>query len=88
MYQYRNKSAKHPKIVSSDHICLVFYGVTLFGLLKYTPFKFIKMNSWRNSKSPLSSYAMPNSWFKKLGLYQIEKMLTGWLAPSAFVKTR
>lgn len=57
--------------------------------LKYKPpFKFIKMNSWRNSKSPLSSYAMPNSWFEALGLYQIENVNTGWLAPSAFVKTR
>jgi len=57
--------------------------------LKYKPpFKFIKMSSWRNSKSPLSSYGMPNSWFEELGLYQIENVNTGWLAPSAFVKTR
>ena len=57
--------------------------------LKYKPpFKFIKMNLWRNSKSPLSSYAMPNSWFEALGLYNIENVTTGWLAPSAFIKTR
>ncbi|MCG6202488.1 hypothetical protein KSO91_14770 [Psychromonas antarctica] len=57
--------------------------------LKYKPpFKFIKMNSWRNSRSPLSSFAMPNSWFEDLGLYQIENANTGWLAPSAFVKTK
>ncbi len=57
--------------------------------LRYKPpFKFIKMNSWRNSRSPLSSYAMPNSWLEELGLYNIENVSTGWLAPSAFVKTR
>ncbi|MCG6201258.1 group II intron maturase-specific domain-containing protein, partial [Psychromonas antarctica] len=57
--------------------------------LKYKPpFKFIKMNSWRNSRSPLSSFAMPNSWFEELGLYQIDNVNTGWLAPSAFVKTK
>ncbi len=27
------------------------------------PFKFIKMRSWRNAASPLSSLAMPNCWF-------------------------
>ena len=57
--------------------------------LKYKPpFKFIKMSSWRNSRSPLSSFAMPNSWFEELGLYPIENVNTGWLAPSAFVKTK
>ena len=56
--------------------------------LKYKPpFKFIKMNSWRNSRSPLSSFAMPNSWFEGLGLYNIENVNTGWLAPSAFMKS-
>lgn len=52
------------------------------------PFKFIKMNAWRNTNSPLSSYAMPNQWFKELGLYSIEEVNTGWLALSAFAKTR
>lgn len=57
--------------------------------LKYKPpFKFIKMNSWRNSRSPLSSFAMPNSWFEELSLYNIENVNTGWLAPSAFMKTK
>ena len=49
--------------------------------LKYKPpFKFIKMNSWRNSGSPLAHYAMPNSWFEEIGLYQIDKVKTGVLA--------
>ena len=52
------------------------------------PFKFIKMNSWRNSRSPLSSFAMPNSWFEGLDLYNIENVNTGWLAPSAFMKSK
>ena len=45
------------------------------------PFKFIKMNSWGNAGSPLSHYAMPNSWFKEMGLYSIDKVNTGVLAP-------
>ena len=44
------------------------------------PFKFIKMNSWRSAKSPLANYAMPNKWFKDMGLYQIDKVKTGVLA--------
>jgi group II intron reverse transcriptase/maturase len=49
--------------------------------LKYRPpFRFIKMNSWRNSGSPLAHYAMPNSWFKEIGLYQIDEVNTGVLA--------
>ena len=43
------------------------------------PFKFIKMNSWRNSKSPLASFAMSNKWFDELGLYSMETVETGWL---------
>ena len=43
------------------------------------PFKFIKMKSWRNSNSPLASYAMPNRWFDELGLYSIAEVETGWL---------
>lgn len=55
--------------------------------LKYKPpFKFIKMNSWRNSASPLASYALPNKWFEEQGLYNIAGLETGWLAPSALVK--
>ncbi|ALO33527.1 group II intron reverse transcriptase/maturase [Colwellia sp. MT41] len=44
------------------------------------PFKFIKMNSWRSAKSPLANYAMPNKWFKEIGLYQIDEVKTGVLA--------
>jgi hypothetical protein len=55
-------------------------------LWKKPPFKFIKMNSWRNSLSPLSSVAMPNQWFEVIGLYLIEDVNTGWLALSAFRK--
>ncbi|MBA6411473.1 group II intron reverse transcriptase/maturase, partial [Pseudoalteromonas sp. 5Ae-yellow] len=39
---------------------------------KKPPFKFIKMNSWRNSLSPLSNVAMPNQWFEEQGLYSME----------------
>ncbi|WMS94188.1 group II intron reverse transcriptase/maturase [Pseudoalteromonas sp. HL-AS2] len=53
---------------------------------KKPPFKFIKMNSWRNSLSPLSNVAMPNQWFEEQGLYSMEKVSTGWLAQSAFRK--
>lgn len=51
------------------------------------PFKFIKMNSWRSSASPLSSYSMPNKWFEELGLYSIEEVHTGWLVPLANIKS-
>jgi RNA-directed DNA polymerase len=37
--------------------------------------------------SPLSSYSMPTNWFEELGLYSIERVVTGWLAPSAIGKT-
>ena len=43
------------------------------------PFKFIKMNSWRNSKSPLASFAMSNMWFDELGLFSMDMVKTGWL---------
>lgn len=45
------------------------------------PFKFIKMNSWCNAGSPLAHYAMPNSWFKEIGLYSVDTVKTGVLAP-------
>ena len=49
--------------------------------LRYKPpFKFIKMNSWRSAKSPLVNYAMPNQWFKDIGLYPIDEVKTGVLA--------
>jgi RNA-directed DNA polymerase len=50
------------------------------------PFKFIRMNSWRNSASPLSSLAMPNLWFVELGLYSITTLDTGWLVSTEPVK--
>jgi len=46
------------------------------------PFKFIKMNSWRNARSPLANYAMPNAWFDEIKLYSMAKVNTGWIAPS------
>lgn len=45
------------------------------------PFKFIKMNSWRNSLSPLSNLAMPNQWFKEMGLFELSEVNTGKLVP-------
>lgn len=36
------------------------------------PFKFIKMNSWRNANCPLATMAMKNKWFEELGLYALE----------------
>ena len=46
------------------------------------PFRYIKMNSWRNAASPLASFAMPNRWFEEQGLYAMDQVRTGWLAPS------
>ena len=43
------------------------------------PFKSIKMNSWRNSKSPLASYAMPNRWFDGSGLVNLKQIRTGYV---------
>lgn len=42
-------------------------------------FQFIKMSSWRNSRSPLASYALPNAEFKRLGLFWLESVETGVL---------
>lgn len=57
--------------------------------LKYKPpFKFIKMNSWRNSASPLANYAMPNQWFDEMNLFLMNSINTGWIAPSAYIKYR
>ena len=39
----------------------------------------INMTSWRSAKSPLASYAMPNSWFDKLGLINLEHVETGYV---------
>ncbi len=46
--------------------------------LGYTgEFKAIKMASWRNSASPLASYALPNKYFEEIGLYNIVRVQTG-----------
>ena len=45
------------------------------------PFKAIKMNSWKNSCSPLSHLAMPNRWFEEKGLFRMEMVKTGWVVP-------
>ncbi|MFC1507992.1 group II intron maturase-specific domain-containing protein, partial [Pseudomonadota bacterium] len=45
------------------------------------PFKFMTMDSWKNAASPLANYAMPNQWFKDVGLYPIDEMKTGILLP-------
>ena len=55
--------------------------------LKYKPpFKFIKMNSWRNSASPLANYAMSNKWFEEMKLFSMEGVNTGWIARSVYIK--
>lgn len=43
------------------------------------PFRFIRMDSWRNAQSPLASYAMPNQWFNDLGLVNLEFVKTGYV---------
>lgn len=43
------------------------------------PFRFIQMNSWRNSLSPLANLAMPNQWFNDLGLVNLEHVKTGYV---------
>ncbi len=40
-------------------------------------FKYIKMNSWRNSMSPLASYSLPNKYFIELGLFDMTAVQTG-----------
>lgn len=42
-------------------------------------FQFIKMSSWRNSRSNLASYALPNAEFQRLGLFWLESVQTGIL---------
>lgn len=43
------------------------------------PFRFIRMDSWRNAQSPLASYAMPNQWFNEQGLVNLEQVRTGYV---------
>jgi len=40
-------------------------------------FKAIKMYSWRNSVSPLASYALPNQYLESRGLFDIASVRTG-----------
>jgi group II intron reverse transcriptase/maturase len=42
-------------------------------------FKFIKMNSWRNAASPLAHYAIPNSFLREEGLFEMGAVQTGYL---------
>ena len=42
-------------------------------------FDTIKMNSWRNAASPLASYAIPNSYLREMGLFEMTKVQTGYL---------
>lgn len=39
----------------------------------------IRMRSWRNSRSHLASWSMPNSWFSELGLFDLASVETGVL---------
>jgi group II intron reverse transcriptase/maturase len=46
--------------------------------LGYTgSFDSIKMSSWRSSASPLASMALPNKYFRELGLYDLAFVRTG-----------
>ncbi|MED5325724.1 MAG: group II intron reverse transcriptase/maturase, partial [Pseudomonadota bacterium] len=42
-------------------------------------FAHINMTSWSSARSPLASYAMPNSWFDELGLMNLESVETGYV---------
>ena len=43
------------------------------------PFKFMQMRRWSSSRSPLASWAMPNKWFDEQGLFNLEKVKTGYV---------
>ena len=43
-------------------------------------FAFVRMNSWANAGSPLSHYALPNSYINnEMGLFNLAKVTTGIL---------
>lgn len=42
-------------------------------------FKSIKMSSWRNSAGNLANYAIPNSYLRGLGLFEMASVQTGYL---------
>jgi hypothetical protein len=39
-------------------------------------FKKIKMSTWRNAASPLASMALPNDYFRELGLFDLSRVRT------------
>ncbi|WP_216664450.1 MULTISPECIES: hypothetical protein, partial [unclassified Oceanispirochaeta] len=41
----------------------------------------IKMSCWRNSGSVLANMAMPNAWFKDLGLFHLTDVNAGPVVP-------
>jgi RNA-directed DNA polymerase len=45
-------------------------------------FKHIKMNSWRNSASPLANYAISNDYLRELGLFDLGRVRTAATASS------
>ncbi len=48
--------------------------------LGYTgEFAKMRMQSWRNSRSHLASWSMPNAWFQELGLFDLAAIETGVL---------
>jgi len=50
--------------------------------LGYTgDYKLIRMSGWRNSSCVLACMAMPNTWFKEIGLFQISDVKTGFIVP-------
>jgi group II intron reverse transcriptase/maturase len=44
-------------------------------------FPSIKMASWRNCANHYAHWAMPNGWFEEIGLFQMDKVMIGWLPP-------
>lgn len=44
-------------------------------------FPSIKMASWRNAACQYAHWAMPNGWFEEIGLFQMDKVMIGWLPP-------
>jgi len=60
----------------------ILTGYTRIKREEVREFKAIKMNSWRNAASPLSSYAIPNRYFRELGLFEMTSMQTGYLPQS------
>lgn len=44
-------------------------------------FLLIKMSSWRNASCVSSHLAMPNAWFKEIGLFLMADVKTGLIVP-------